>query len=74
MIVATFYMADTFEDQQGLGHPRGRAWRGRAESAPAQQQVQAQSQATRQATRAQLDNFRNAFSACLEGKQYIAKF
>lgn len=34
----------------------------------------AQAQQAQQATAAQLDGFRKAFSACMEGKQYIAKF
>jgi hypothetical protein len=36
--------------------------------------VQQQSQSQTQATEAQMNAFRNGFSACLEGKQYIAKF
>lgn len=47
---------------------------GRRQQAEAQQQVAAQSQQAQQATQAQMDAFKKAFSACLEGKQYIAKF
>jgi len=48
--------------------------RGRQAEQQAQEQVQAQSQQTQQASQAQIDNFKKAFSACMEGKQYIAKF
>jgi hypothetical protein len=48
--------------------------RGHAETQQAQQQTEAQSQATQHATQAQLETFKNAFSACMEGKKYIAKF
>lgn len=47
---------------------------GRKEQAAAQQQAAAQSQQSQQATQAQIDGFKKAFSACMEGKQYIAKF
>jgi hypothetical protein len=48
--------------------------RGREAEQQAQQQVQQQSQGQAQATEAQMKAFRNGFSACLEGKKYIAKF
>ena len=48
--------------------------RGRAEQQQAQQQVQAQSQQAQQYSEDQLGNFRKAFSACLEAKQYVVKF
>lgn len=48
--------------------------KGRQAEQQAQQQVQAQSQQTQQASQAQMDNFKKGFSACMEGKQYIAKF
>jgi len=48
--------------------------RGRQAEQQAQQQVEAQSQQTQQASQAQMNNFKKAFSACLEAKQYIAKF
>jgi hypothetical protein len=48
--------------------------RGRAEAQQAQQAVQQQSQAQAHATEVQMNAFKNGFSACLEGKQYIAKF
>lgn len=47
---------------------------GKKEQAAAQQQAAAQSQQTQQATQAQMDGFKKAFSACLEGKNYIAKY
>ena len=40
----------------------------------AQQQAQTQYQQSQQASEAQLQGFKKAFSACMEGKQYIAKF
>lgn len=48
--------------------------RGRAEQEQAQAQVAAQSSQAQATSQAQLDGFKKAFSACLEGKQYIAKF
>jgi hypothetical protein len=47
---------------------------GKKEQAAAQQQAAAQSQQSQQATQAQMDAFKKAFSACMEGKNYIAKF
>lgn len=47
---------------------------GRKEQAATQQQAAAQSQQAQQATQAQIDGFKKAFSACLEGKNYIAKY
>lgn len=38
------------------------------------QQVQAQGQQAQQATAQQMQNFKKAFCACLEGKKYIAKY
>lgn len=46
---------------------------GKKEQAAAQQQSAAQSEQTQQATQTQIDGFKKAFSACLEGKNYIAK-
>ena len=48
--------------------------RGRQQEAAAQQQVQAQSQQVQQTSQAQIDNFKKAFSACMEAKDYVAKF
>jgi hypothetical protein len=45
----------------------------RREQEAASQQVAAQTQQAQQATQQQLDDFKKAFSACLEGKNYIAK-
>jgi len=47
---------------------------GKSQQAQAQQQTQAQAQQAQQATQRQMDNFKKAFSACMEGKNYIAKF
>lgn len=57
----------------GVGLVGGRA-RGNAQQQQAQQQVQYQGEQAQQASQAQIDNFRKAFSACLEGKQYIVKY
>lgn len=48
--------------------------RSRIHQAEAQQQAAGQAQQVQQATQAQLDGFKKAFSACMEGKYYIAKF
>ena len=56
-----------------IGAVAGRR-RGKQQQAQAQQQAQTQAQQAQQATAAQMDGFRKAFSACMEGKQYIAKF
>jgi len=42
--------------------------------AAASQQVEQQSQQAAQATQEQMDNFKKAFSVCLEGKDYLAKY
>jgi hypothetical protein len=42
--------------------------------AQATQQVQQQSQQAAQATQQQIDNFKKAFSVCLEAKNYLVKF
>ncbi len=55
------------------GAVAGRA-RGRNQQEQAQQQVAQQSAATQQATAQQLDNFKKAFSVCLEAKKYMVKF
>ena len=48
--------------------------RGRAASAQAQQQAEQQGQARQQATAEQIDNFKKAFSVCLEAKEYMVKY
>jgi hypothetical protein len=48
--------------------------RGREQQQQAQAQVQAQSQQTAQASQQQIDNFKKAFSVCLESKNYMVKF
>jgi hypothetical protein len=42
--------------------------------ASASQQVEQQSQQSQQATAQQIENFKKAFSVCLEGKNYLVKF
>jgi hypothetical protein len=48
--------------------------RGREQQQQAQAQVQAQSQQVAQASQQQIDNFKKAFSVCLESKNYMVKF
>lgn len=48
--------------------------RGRKAQASAEQQVADQSAATQQATAQQIDNFKKAFTVCLEAKHYLAKY
>ena len=50
---------------------RRRARRARSE---AQSQVEVQAAQAQQATAEQLENFKKAFSVCLEAKQYLVKF
>ena len=45
-----------------------------AEKAAATQSVEAQGQQMQQATAAQVDSFKKAFSVCLEGKGYLVKY
>ena len=56
-----------------LGVIRG-VRRQNAEKAAAQQSVQQQGQQMQQATAAQIDSFKKAFSVCLEGKGYLVKY
>ena len=46
----------------------------RRAKADASQQVEQQSQQAQQATAEQIENFKKAFSVCLEGKKYLVKF
>lgn len=55
------------------GAVRGRR-QGRAAQQQAQQQVAAQSEEREEATEQQLENFKNAFSVCLEAKEYMVKY
>jgi hypothetical protein len=48
--------------------------RGRAASQQAEQQASQQGAAQQQATAEQVDNFKKAFSVCLEAKDYMVKF
>lgn len=74
-------IGEVADDDAGKGAAYGAAVgvvagrrRGKQAEQQAQQQVQAQTQAAQQGSEAQMSSFRNAFSACMEGKQYIAKF
>ncbi len=55
------------------GAVAGRRRKKQAE-AQATQQAQAQGQQSQQASAAQIENFKKAFCACMEGKKYIAKY
>jgi hypothetical protein len=55
------------------GAVAGRRQKKKAE-ASATQQAQAQGQQAQQASAQQIDAFKKAFCACLEGKKYIAKY
>jgi Glycine zipper len=48
--------------------------RGRQKQQQAEQQVAQQSASAQQATAQQLDNFKKAFSVCLEAKKYMVKY
>ncbi len=48
--------------------------RARRSSAQAQEEIEQQSQQTQQATAQQIENFKKAFSVCLEAKSYMVKF
>jgi len=48
--------------------------RGRRAQQEAQQQVEQQSQQAQAATAGQLENFKKAFSVCLEAKDYMVKY
>ena len=57
----------------GVGLLGGRA-RGNAQQHQAEEQVYYQGEQAQQVSQTQLNNFRKAFGACLEGKDYIAKY
>lgn len=57
----------------GVGAVGGNV-RGRRKDKAATEQVEAQAQQTQQASQAQLDNFKKAFSVCLEAKKYLVKY
>jgi hypothetical protein len=48
--------------------------RGREAQQQAETQAQAQSQQTAQSSQQQIENFKKAFSVCLESKEYMVKF
>lgn len=57
----------------GVGAVGGNV-RGRKKDQTATAEVEAQAQQTQQATQAQLENFKKAFSVCLEAKKYMVKY
>lgn len=74
-------VGEIVDDDAGKGAAYGAAVgviagrrRGQAQQQQAQQQVQAQSQQAAQASQQQIDNFKKAFSVCLESKKYMVKF
>lgn len=56
-----------------IGAMRGRR-QGRRAQAEAEQQAAARAENNAEATAHQVDNFKKAFSACLEAKEYIVKY
>ncbi len=57
----------------GVGLVAGRS-RGRRQKAEVTQQAEQQGQSAAQASAGQLDNFKKAFSVCLESKKYMVKY
>lgn len=57
----------------GVGAVGGNV-RGRRKDKAATAEVEAQAQQSRQATQSQLENFKKAFSVCLEAKKYMVKY
>lgn len=57
----------------GVGALGGRRAR-RQKQGQANQQIDQQSAQSQQATQTQVDNFKKAFSVCLEAKEYMVKF
>jgi len=57
----------------GVGLVAGRA-KARKQQQAATQQAQLQGQAASQASAGQIDNFKKAFSVCLEAKKYMVKY
>jgi hypothetical protein len=57
----------------GLGAMRGRRMASEAQNS-AQQNADAKAEQREQATAEELDNFKKAFSVCLEAKQYLVKY
>ena len=57
----------------GIGALGGRRAR-RQKQSQATQQIDQQSAQSQQATQTQIDNFKKAFSVCLEAKDYMVKF
>jgi len=78
--VAGAVVGEIADDDAGKGAAYGAAIgavssrrRARRASADAQQQAQQQGAAQQQATQKQIDNFKKAFSVCLEAKDYMVK-
>ena len=74
-------IGEVVDDDAGKGAAYGAAAgviagrrRGQAAEQQAQQQAQAQTQQAQQINQQQLDNFKKAFSVCLEGKSYLVKY
>lgn len=74
-------IGEIVDDDAGKGAAYGAAAgvlagrrRGQAAQQQAQHQVQSQSQQAQQAAEQQLQNFKKAFSVCLEGKSYMVKY
>lgn len=57
----------------GVGAVAGRG-RARRASRAATQQADTQGKASQEAIQSQMENFKNAFSVCLEAKDYLAKY
>jgi uncharacterized protein YcfJ len=57
----------------GVGMVGGNV-RGRQKDKAATAQVEAEAQQAKQVSQAQLDNFKKAFSVCLEAKKYMVKY
>lgn len=74
-------IGEVVDDDAGKGAAYGAAAgvlagrrKGKEAQHEAQQQAQGQSQQAQQANQQQLDNFKKAFSVCLEGKNYLVKY
>lgn len=79
--VAGAVVGEIVDDDAGKGAAIGAAGgaiaarrRSRAASAEAQQQAQEQGEMKQEATAEQVENFKKAFSVCLEAKDYMVKF
>ena len=71
---STRYKGLTFSSPVTSSPSRSSYRRNRAASQQAAQQAEAQGAQAQQATQQQMDNFKKAFSVCLEGKGYTVKY